>query len=258
VRSRRLSVPRLSVLSKRLTRAAQSRTVNDHSRSASIDLEVKPVGAGSRGQFPATFEPPTAAEYARPDALTLYLREAGQVPLLTRAEETALARRVRAGDARAREQMILANLRLVVKIAREYENLDLPLLDLINEGNIGLIKASLREAGMRRASFDAPLGESDFSTLAEIVADENAVNPAQRTADNDATSRLHELLSRLPERKSKIIRARFGLDDGRERTLETIGARLGITRERIRQLQQLALHKLRQMLEQPAAGTLAA
>ena len=103
---------------------------------------------------------------------------------------------------------------------------------------------------MRPSSLDAPLGENGSSTIAEIVADENAVNPAQRTEDNDAISQIHGLLARLPARESKIIRARFGLDDGRERTLETIGARLGVTRERIRQLQQFALKKLRQMLEQ--------
>ncbi len=271
------------------------------------------------------------ADSARSDALTLYLREAAQVPLLTRAEETALARRIQDGDEQAREHMIRANLRLVVKIARDYENLGLPLLDLINEGNLGLMKAverfdpdngakfstygslwikqqirralagqgktirlpghvadniyhlrkaetkheqdfgreasnaelaemlnlsvrrvtRLREAALRPASLDAPLGEDGSSSIAEIVADENAVNPAQRTEVRDAIFRLRDLLARLPDREAKIIRARFGLDDGRERTLETIGARLGVTRERIRQLQQLALTKLRHMLEQP-------
>jgi len=229
--------------------------------------------------------------------------------------------------------VIRAKLRLVVKIAREYENLGLPLLDLINECNIGLMKAverfdprkgaklstcgslwikqqirralasqgktirlpvhvadriyhlrkaeakheqdfgrtasndelaetlnlsllrvtRLREAAMRPASLDAPLGENNSSSIAEIIADENAVSPAQCTEDRDAITRLRDLLARLPDRESKIIRARFGLDDGRERTLETIGARLGVTRERIRQLQQFALKKLRQMLEQPAS-----
>jgi RNA polymerase primary sigma factor len=253
--------------------------------------------------------------------------------LLTRADETALARRVQDGDEQAREHMIRANLRLVVKIARQYENLGLPLLDLINEGNIGLMKAvdrfdpkkgaklstygsfwikqqirralanqgktirlpvhvadkiyhlrkaeakheqfvgreasnaelaetlhlslrrvtRLRESGMQPASLDEPLGENGSSSIAEIVADENAVNPAKLTEDRDALIRLRDLMARLPARESKIIRARFGLDDGRERTLETIGTRLGVTRERIRQLQQLALTKLRQMLQQQAS-----
>lgn len=332
-RSRVRTVPRLSSRSQRLSLVAQSRTVNGHSRFANINRDLQPFGAVPQAQPPAAFEPTITAEFARPDALTLYLREAAKVPLLTREEETALARRVRAGDEQAREHMIRANLRLVVKIAREYENLGLPLLDLINEGNIGLMKAverfnpdkgaklstygslwikqqirralasqgktirlpvhvadkiyrlrkaeakheqdfgraasdaelaetlsislrrvaKLREAAMRPTSLDAPLGENGFSSIAEIVADENAVNPAQRMEDKDAISRLRDLIGHLPDRESKIIRARFGLDDGRERTLETIGARLGVTRERIRQLQQFALKKLRQMLEQPAS-----
>lgn len=296
-----------------------------------MDRGVKPIGTLLPRQYSAAAEPLAPTEYARPDALTLYLREAGRVPLLTREEETALARRVRAGDAKAREHMILANLRLVVKIAREYENLGLPLLDLINEGNIGLMKAverfdpdkgsklssygslwirqqirralgnqgrtirvpskavdqlcdlrkaevkhqetcgheasnaelaealglsvrrvaRLRGAGQRPASLDAPQGETDSRSLAETIADDNAVNPAEHTDENDAIRRLPDLLARIPDRESKILRARFGLDDGRERTLEAVGARLGVTRERIRQLQAFALIKLRQMIEQP-------
>lgn len=325
-------VPRLNRRSKRLGLGVKSRTVNGHSRSSSMNLDVNPAVIESRIRFSDVSEPLATAEFARPDALALYLREAREVPLLTRAEETALARRVQDGDKQAREHMIRANLRLVVKIARDYENLGLPLLDLINEGNIGLMKAvehfdpdkgaklstygslwikqqirralasqgktirlpihvadkiyhlrkaeaqheqlfgreasdaelaetlnlslrrltKLREAGMRPASLDAPLGENGSSSIAEIVADENAENPSQRTEDQDSISQLRGLLARLPARESKIIRARFGLDDGRERTLETIGARLGVTRERIRQLQQFALKKLRQMLEQPS------
>ena len=266
---------------------------------------------------------------ARPDALTLYMRGVGEVALLTRAEETALARRVQAGDEQAREHMIRANLRLVVKIARGYENLGLPLLDVINEGDIGLIKAverfdpdkgaklstygawwikhqirraladqgrtirvpinaidqiyhlkkaaakfqevigreatnveladeldltvrrvaELREVGFRPASLDAPLSDEHGGTLGEVVADENAVSPAQLTDENDSISRLRDLVARLPEREAQIIRSRFGLDDGLESTLETIGTKLGVTRERIRQLQHAALKKLRQMLE---------
>ncbi len=282
--------------------------------------------------------PPLSAYRAPSDALSLYLREVGEVALLTRAEETVLARRIQAGDDQAREHMIRANLRLVVKIARDYENLGVPLLDLINEGNIGLMKAverfdpdkgaklssygswwikaqirralsdqgktiripstagdqiyqlrkvavklqeilgreasdaelaeelglsvrrvtELNAAGTRPASLDAPLGGENSSSFAEVVPDENAVNPAQRTDDNDSISQLRELVGRLPEREAKIIRARFGLDDGRERTLKTIGGKLGVTRERIRQIQNLALTKLRQMLEQPPSRTAAA
>ena len=271
-------------------------------------------------------------------ALNLYMREVGQVNLLTPKEEVALAQRVQAGDEAARERMIRANLRLVVKIAREYENLGLPLLDLINEGNIGLMKAvekfdpakgaklssysswwikqsirralanqsktirlpvnavdqiyhlrkasaklhevigrdptdeelaqevglsvrrvsELRDAAIRPASLDAPLGDEDSSTLGEVVADENAPNPYQLFEDRNSLSKLGELIARLPERESRIIRSRFGLDDGREKTLEEIGVKFSLTRERIRQLQNLALVKLRRMLEEPEAIEVAA
>lgn len=271
-------------------------------------------------------------------ALTLYMREVGQVNLLTPKEEVELAKRVQAGDDAAREHMIRANLRLVVKIAREYDNLGLPLLDLINEGNIGLMKAvekfdpakgaklssysswwikqsirralanqsktirlpvnavdqiyhlrkasaklhevigrdptdeelaqevglsvrrvsELRDAAVRPASLDAPLGDEDSSTLGEVVADENAPNPYQLFEDRNSLSKLGELIARLPERESRIIRSRFGLDDGREKTLEEIGVKFSLTRERIRQLQNLALVKLRRMLEEPEAIEVAA
>lgn len=289
-------------------------------------------------QQTAEIRPEPSACRAQTDALSLYMREVGEVALLTRAEEASLARRIQAGDDQAREHMIRANLRLVVKIARDYENLGVPLLDLINEGNIGLMKAverfdpdkgaklstygswwikqqirralsdqgktiripitagdqiyqlrkvavklqelfgreaseaelaeelglsvrrvtELNASGARPVSLDAPLGGENSSSFAEVIADENAVDPAQRTDDNDSISQLRELVARLPERQAKIIRARFGLDDGRERTLETIGAKLGVTRERIRQLQKLALTRLRQMLEQPAGHAAAA
>jgi RNA polymerase primary sigma factor len=271
-------------------------------------------------------------------ALNLYMREVGQVGLLTPQEEVKLAKRVHRGDEAAREHMIRANLRLVVKIAREYENLGLPLLDLINEGNIGLMKAvekfdpakgaklssysswwikqsirralanqsktirlpvnavdqiyhlrkasaklheilgrdpsddelahevglsirrvaELRDAAIRPASLDAPLGDEDSSTLGEVVADENAEDPYQKFEDRNSLSKLGELIARLPERESRIIRSRFGLDDGREKTLEEIGVKFSLTRERIRQLQNLALIKLRKMLEDPEAIEVAA
>ena len=273
-----------------------------------------------------------------PDALSLYMSEVGQVPLLTADEEIALARRIREGDDAARDQMIRANLRFVIKIARDYEHLGLPLLDLINEGNIGLMRAvdrfdpdkgaklstycvwwirqsirralasqgktirlplhtteqiyhlrkaalklrelfgreatdaelaeelglsvrrvaELSDAGHRPASLDAALGDEDTSSLADVVADENVVHPAQRSDDNEALGQLRELVARLPERESNIIRFRFGLDDGRERTLESIGETLGVTRERIRQLQSVALKRLRQMLETPVVAHAAA
>lgn len=263
--------------------------------------------------------------------LLLYVREVGQVALLTPAEEVALAARIRTGDARAREHMIRANLRLVIKIAREYENLGMPLLDLINEGNIGLMKAvekfdpargsklstyaalwirqqirralasqgktirlpvhvadriyrltqaelrlraelgrdatdeelalelkltvsklaRLRRAAARPASLDAPLGDDAGSTVAEVVADENAATPFEQLQNQSETVLVRKLVSNLSTREARILRLRFGLDSGREQTLETVGRKLNLTRERIRQLQNLALQKLRQMLENP-------
>jgi RNA polymerase primary sigma factor len=302
-------------------------------RLTKAQAELHPVQAAPESQ-------PTEQRWTREpsSALNLYLREVGQVNLLTPREEVALAQRVQAGDEAAREHMIRANLRLVVKIAREYDNLGLPLLDLINEGNIGLMKAvekfdpakgsklssysswwikqsirralanqsktirlpvnavdqiyhlrkasaklhevlgrdphddelaqevglsvrrvsELRDGAVRPASLDALLGDEDSRTLGEVVADENAEDPYQLVEDRNSLSKLGELMARLPERESRIIRSRFGLDDGREKTLEEIGVKFHLTRERIRQLQNLALKKLRRMLEEPEAIEVAA
>jgi RNA polymerase primary sigma factor len=281
---------------------------------------------------PNTSTKPEAVQlWSRPDALTQYLREASEVALLTREEETAVARRVKNGDEPAREQMICANLRLVVKIAREYENLGLPLLDLISEGNLGLMKAverfdpdkgakfstyssfwikerirralanqsrtirlpvhvadriyqltqaevrlrgelgrdatdeelaehfgtrvqsiaKLRRATQRPTSLDAPLADENSNTVAEMVADESAGLPSDQLLNKTETKLVCQLIGKLPEREACIIRLRFGLHSGTERTLEDLGREFRLTRERIRQLQNIALRKLRQMLEQP-------
>ncbi len=271
-------------------------------------------------------------------ALTSYFREIGSVPLLTIQEEIELARRIRAGDLAAREQMIRANLRLVVKIAREYENLGLPLLDLISEGTIGLMKAvekfdpakggklstygswwikqqirralanqgrtirlpvhvegklyrlhqaearlrdlfgreatdeelaaelavttkrlrRLREAGVRPSSLDAPVGEDGDATVGDLVGDAQIATPYELFRDSSDQGRLRQVLEQLPTRESQILRARFGLDGAKEETLEEIGTRFGVTRERIRQLQNEAFEKLRQLLEPDANIRLAA
>ncbi len=270
--------------------------------------------------------------------LSLYMRDAGEVPLLTPAEEVQLADRIRRGDETARDHMIRANLRFVIKIAREYENLGMPLLDLINEGNIGLMRAvekfdpakggklstyavlwikqqirralasqgktirlpihvadkiyhltqaevrlrhqlgreatdeelaeelginlmrlgRLRRAALRPASLDAPLGVDGSSTVAELVADENAATPFEQLRDQMETGMVRDLVTQLSEREAKIIRFRFGLDGGEERTLEDVGRKFNLTRERIRQLQNLALQKLRKLLEGSPQEPLAA
>ena len=270
--------------------------------------------------------------------LSLYLREAGEIALLTPQQEVELATRIQQGDDAAREHMIRANLRFVIKIAREYQHLGMPLLDLINEGNIGLMKAvekfdpakgaklttysslwikqqirralasqgktirlpvhvadkiyqlgkaelrlrdllgreatdeelaaelkiktsrvaRLRRAALRPSSLDAPLGDEKSSTIAEVVADDNAASPFEQLREKTETVLIHQLVKQLPEREARIIRFRFGLDRGGERTLEDVGRKFKLTRERIRQLQNLALSKLRKMLEDPDALPVAA
>jgi len=270
------------------------------------------------------------ADAYRPDALHLYLREIGRVKLLTPAEELALARRIKRGDKAAREHMIKANLRLVVKIARDYEGLGVPLLDLINEGNLGLMKgvekfdpdkgAKLstyaawwikqnirlalanqsktirlpvhvvdRLAHLRRAevklretlghdpseeelahelnldarrvrryrqasqaplSLDAPISDDDSNRVSETVADPNAAQPFDRLVRETDTELVREVLATLSPREGAILSLRFGLEDGNPRSLEEIGEYFDLTRERIRQIQELALKKLRDRMAQ--------
>jgi len=258
----------------------------------------------------------------------LYLRQIAQYPLLTPAEEITLAAKIKNGNMAAKAEMIRANLRLVVKIARDYANLGLPLLDLISEGNIGLMKAVerfdpakggklstygswwikqsikralanqgktirlpvhlvdkiakirrvgaglsdelgreatdeeiaeevgmnagkvtlLKQAAIRPASLDAPIGEDDATEFGEMVGDEMAVDPFENLSDKDIHMEVGDLLAKLDERERKIINARFGLDGSDPITLEEVGDKFGVTRERIRQLQNIALNKMRRSL----------
>lgn len=262
-------------------------------------------------------------------AIKLYLREVGQVKLLTPAEEIALAARIKKGDKKAREHMIKANLRLVVKIARDYEGIGLPLLDLISEGNIGLMKAverfdpakggklstygswwikqsikralanqsktirlpvhlvdkiskmrrtalklqeefgreptdeelaeelrttasrvaAMRMASIRPTSLDAPIGDDDSNSYSEIVQDENAEDPYEQLEDKTVTGMLEDMVTKLDPREATILRFRFGLDGGTEKTLEEVGEKFNVTRERVRQIQNIALRKMRKMIE---------
>jgi RNA polymerase primary sigma factor len=118
--------------------------------------------------------------------------------------------------------------------------------------------ARLRRAAMRPSSLDAPLGEDSGSTVAEVVADENAPNPFAQLQNKTETGLIKQLVEQLPEREARIIRFRFGLDSGGERTLEEVGKKFKLTRERIRQLQNEALKKLKRMLEDPQGMPLAA
>jgi RNA polymerase primary sigma factor len=269
------------------------------------------------------------ASYDGDTAIKLYLREIGQVKLLTPQEEIDLAAKIKKGDKKAREQMIKANLRLVVKIARDYEGIGLPLLDLISEGNIGLMKAverfdpakggklstygswwikqsikralanqsktirlpvhlvdkiskmrrtamrlqeelgreptddelgeelgitasrvaQMRMAAIRPASLDAPIGDEDSNNFAEVVQDESADTPYEQLEEKTVTRMLQEMVKTLDPREATILRARFGLDGGPQKTLEEVGQKFGVTRERVRQIQNIALKKLRKMIE---------
>jgi len=281
---------------------------------------------------------PMPSESLHGDTLQLYLREIGQVKLITPKEEIALAKRIKKGDRKAREQMITANLRLVVKIARGYEGLGLPLLDLINEGNIGLMKGverfnprkgaklstyaswwikqcimralanqsktirlpvhvvdkvahirkaevklreafdrdptdqevadhlginprriqQYRDASRAPISLDAPIGTDEPKQISEVVADPDAAAPFDRLIQQNDTALVRKVLATLTPRENRILAMRFGLDDGRTKTLEEIGDRLGVTRERIRQIQEEALKKMRVKItehETPAVET---
>jgi RNA polymerase primary sigma factor len=275
----------------------------------------------------------TAAPLERSN-LQLYLQEIGKTPLLTIKEEVALARRIRRGDKAARDHMIKANLRLVVKIAHDYKDFGLPLLDLISEGNIGLIKAverfdprkggklstyaawwikqsikralanqsktirlpvhlvdkiskmrrtamalteelgreptdeelamelqiptskvaHLKSVSVRPTSLDAPIGEDgDSSTFGEIVGDENAISPFESLRERNLNSDLKSMVDSLDPREAEIIRLRFGLEGANEMTLEEVGRKFKVTRERVRQLQNIALSKMRKAMSKNEA-----
>lgn len=299
-------------------------------------IKFKPAATPPPAAPPSAVEappaPPTDRErgsYDGDTAIKLYLREIGQVKLLTIQEEIDLAARIKKGDKKAREHMIKANLRLVVKIARDYEGIGLPLLDLISEGNIGLMKAverfdpkkggklstyaswwikqsikralanqsktirlpvhlvdkiskmrrvamklqeefgreptdeelgaelgmtgsrvaQMRMASIRPASLDAPIGDEDSNSYAEIVQDDNADTPYEMLEDKTVVGMLQEMVEKLDDREATILRFRFGLDGGTEKTLEEVGQKFGVTRERVRQIQNIALRKLRKMIE---------
>lgn len=261
--------------------------------------------------------------------LETYLREINETALLTADEEKSLSRAITAGDAAARDRMVRANLRLVVNIARGYSGKGLPLQDLIEEGNLGLLRAvegfdpdmntrfstyasywikqSIKRALVntaktirvpaymvellskwRRAAAKlaeelkrtptpediareleipkkklrivkkaialynaAPQSEQDEAgmTLGEIIPDDRAVGPADELINSDNLKQVFRLLDEMDTRESTILRMRFGLDDSEPQTLKEIGESLGLTRERVRQIEGEALRKLHRSLE---------
>jgi RNA polymerase primary sigma factor len=259
------------------------------------------------------------------DPVRMYLKEIGQIKLLSMEEELALADRIAEGDESAKNELAEANLRLVVSIAKRYVGRGMLFLDLIQEGNIGLMKAVdkfdvtkgykfstyatwwIRQAITRAiadqartirvpvhmvetinklariqrqltlelnrepteeelaskmnipvdkikeiykisqepVSLETPIGEEDDSHLGDFIKDERNVSPEEYATNEMLKDEITEVLSTLTEREEKVIRLRFGLEDGKSRTLEEVGQMFGVTRERIRQIEAKALRKLR-------------
>ena len=258
------------------------------------------------------------------DPVRMYLREIGRVSLLKYEEEVSLAKRVEKHDRRAREKLINANLRLVVSIAKKYVNRGLTLLDLIEEGNIGLMRAVVKydwrrgykfstyatwwvrkaitraiadqartiripvhmvetinkfnrlsrklmqelgreptpeevamemevpvekvreivKVSQEPASLEAPVGEEEDSRLGDFIQDASA-SPTDQATHALLKDHIHEMLETLSPREAKVLEYRFGLEDGKQRTLEEVGKEFGVTRERIRQIEAKAIRKLR-------------
>ena len=256
------------------------------------------------------------------DPVRMYLKEIGKVPLLSAEEEIELAKRMELGDQEAKKRLAEANLRLVVSIAKRYVGRGMLFLDLIQEGNLGLIKAvekfdyrkgykfstyatwwirqaitraiadqartiripvhmvetinklirvsrqllqelgreptpeeiaaemnmpveRVREISQEPVSLETPIGEEEDSHLGDFIQDDNVPVPADAAAFTLLKEQLEEVLGTLTEREQKVLTLRFGLEDGRARTLEEVGREFNVTRERIRQIEAKALRKLR-------------
>ena len=306
----------------------------------SDDITTKPVNLNEDDDFDPTLideeesedlDSLTTGQYlddVSDDSVRLYLREIGKIPLLSSEEEMDLARRIVEGDKKAKDKMAEANMRLVVSIAKRYSGRGLDFLDLIQEGNTGLLRAVekfdpdkgfkfstyatwwIRQATTRAiadqartiripvhmvetinkllrtqrrmtqelnreptieelskeldmepekieyvikikqdiSSLDAGVGrdgEDDDSVLQDFIVDEDTVSPEDSASNQLLKEQVQEILSSLSDREQKIVRMRFGLDNGKNHTLEEVGQEFAVTRERIRQIEAKALAKLR-------------
>ena len=291
------------------------------------DAEAGPVGPmeGEKDITPEDLDLSVPEGIAIDDPVRMYLKEIGKVPLLTADEEIELARRLEDGDEDAKQKLAEANLRLVVSIAKRYVGRGMLFLDLIQEGNLGLIKAvekfdyrkgfkfstyatwwirqaitraiadqartiripvhmvetinklirvsrqllqeygreptpeeiakemNISESKVREiikiaqepVSLETPIGEEEDSHLGDFIADEDTPAPAEAASFALMKEQLMDVLDTLTPREEKVLRLRFGLDDGHQRTLEEVGKEFNVTRERIRQIEAKALRKLR-------------
>ena len=289
------------------------------------DPEVEAVIADNPGAKEIDLEATISKSIAVDDPVRMYLKEIGKVPLLTAQEEIELAKRMEAGDEYAKQKLCEANLRLVVSIAKKYVGRGMLFLDLIQEGNLGLIKAVdkfdwtkgykfstyatwwirqaitrsiadqartiripvhmvetinklirvsrqlLQEEGreptpdeiaaemgisvekvreilkiaQEPVSLETPIGEEEDSHLGDFIPDDDAPAPAEAAAFSMLKEQLVDVLGTITEREQKVLKLRFGLEDGRARTLEEVGKKFDVTRERIRQIEAKALRKLR-------------
>lgn len=289
--------------------------LNDNGEELDVDIDVESIERNLQSTDGINVE----------DPIRMYLKEIGKVPLLTAEQEINLAKRLENGDEDAKAQLAEANLRLVVSIAKRYVGRGMQFLDLIQEGNLGLIKAVekfdytkgfkfstyatwwirqaitraiadqartiripvhmvetinklirvsrqlLQELGreptpeeiaekmnlpvdkvreilkisQEPVSLETPIGEEEDSHLGDFIQDEKVPVPAEAATYSLLKEQLNEVLNTLTERERKVLRLRFGLDDGRARTLEEVGKEFAVTRERIRQIEAKALRKLK-------------
>jgi RNA polymerase primary sigma factor len=321
----------LSVLEKLNINAEQIEHIYDTIESLGIqivgaELELEPGDDTPMEEEEELVDPvELAAEYNLDDPVRMYLKEIGQIRLLTAEEEQELAARVAQGDKYAKDKLTEANLRLVVSIAKKYSGRGLHILDLIQEGNTGLIRAVdkfdytkgnkfstyatwwIRQAITRAIadqartirvpvhmvevinkvtrcnrklvqelgreptmeeiaedlhipiekvieatrtsadtlSLDTPVGDEEDTTIGSFVEDDNTPGPADATSNTLLAEALDEILQTLTEREADVLRMRFGMYDGRTHTLEEVGQIFGVTRERIRQIENKAIRKLR-------------